>query len=214
MARKRFLKTRLEKILLLLLILMFILEVILVAQPEGYAALMRVFRRPQVEDGFLWMMPSTLNPKVNETFTVQVMTAKAVDLYGIQFDMTYNSAVLEYVSIEEGDFLEENAAETFWLTPDSGTLGTLGNIGGTRVNTMVDPEAALPGDLPPSVEIPALNTPGTKGVNGEGHLVTLNFEVIGLGLTKLKISEILPANSEGRKIQRFLRFPLNLRVRE
>lgn len=194
--KRKFFKTRLEKILLILLILMFALEVVFVAQPEGYAAVMRVLlRRPASEDGVLWMLPNKLSPRLeDETLTVQIRAAKVKDLYGIQFDVKYNPEVLEYVGITEDDYLGTGEVDTFWSIPDSGTSGVLRNIAGTRLN--------MPGSEEENV-----------GVDANGYLLLIDFKLKKPGRANLKIENVLTANSEGEEGQNYLAIPLNLRVR-
>ena len=254
--KRKFLKTRLEKVLFILLVLILALEVVFVAQPGGYTALMRVLRRPEarIQEGYVWMLPNKLFPRTGDVLTVQLRTAKAHDLYGLQFDLEYDGSVLQYINMTEGSFLGQDGAATYWYSPEpvseaGSTTKILQNIIGTRLNTELTPDmieidfpqmgqtSVLPAQgrlakvsnrpAAKSVKglpaVPEVSIDTSKGISGNGHLITVNFNVIGVGMTALKVvnpedpenttNHVLTTTSQARRVQNFLAFPLDLTVR-
>ena len=77
--------------------------------------------------GFAFLTDTT-SVRVGDTFTVRVNAEKVTDLAGWQFNLTFNSDVLEVVEVNEGDFLKTDGGTTFFQqgTIDNGQ----GKIGG------------------------------------------------------------------------------------
>ena len=70
----------------------------------------------------------TTSVRVGDTFTVHVDAEKVTDLAGWQFDLTFDSDVLEAVEVNEGDFLKKGDGNTFF---QRGTIdNTVGKIVG------------------------------------------------------------------------------------
>ncbi|NIP40592.1 MAG: hypothetical protein GTN39_03660 [Candidatus Aenigmarchaeota archaeon] len=68
----------------------------------------------------------------NPQITVNVNVADINDLYGFQFDMTYDQGVLQFVSASEGAFLGNDGESTYWIAPDTSTPGLIDNAASTR----------------------------------------------------------------------------------
>jgi hypothetical protein len=99
--------------------------------------------------------------------TVDVDIANVANLYGYQFDLTFNPSVLQAVSTTEGSFLSSGGS-TFFIP------GTNDNVGGTVAATADSLETAI------------------SGVSGSGALAVFTFNAIGSGTSAIGIqNEIL-----------------------
>jgi hypothetical protein len=105
---------------------------------------------------------------VRSTFTVNVTVENCVDIYAVQCDIRYDPAVLNAINVSEGSFLRSNGITTFLSTPNQ-TLNTTSPLS-TRV-FFVDTKSGL--SLPDA--------------SGNGVLLTITFQVISDGSSKLQI---------------------------
>lgn len=111
--------------------------------------------------------PSTQTTSTGTVVTVDVDIANVADLYGYQFDLTFNPNILQAVSSTEGPFLAGGGG-TFFIP------GTNDNVGGT-VSATADTLLAA-----------------TPGVSGAGELAVFTFDAIGAGTSTIGIqNEIL-----------------------
>lgn len=111
--------------------------------------------------------PTTQTTATGTVVTVDVDISSVNDLYGYQFDLTFNPTILQAVSSTEGTFLPSGGA-TFFIP------GTNDNVGGT-VSATADTLLAA-----------------TPGVSGGGELAVFTFDAIGAGTSTIGIqNEIL-----------------------
>lgn len=99
--------------------------------------------------------PSVSSAGVGDTKTFTVNVSKAEDLYAYGFDIIYDPSKLEYLSVEEGDFLNK----------DGKTVSFLSSL-----------ENNNPGKL--IIASSRLENP-QSGVSGDGMLFTIAFKIIG-----------------------------------
>jgi hypothetical protein len=112
---------------------------------------------------------------------VKVSIASVANLYGYQYDITYDSNVLTYAGIAEASFLKNDGANTYCVTPDTATAGRIKNIACTRQGT-------------------------TNSVSGAGNLTAITFNIKSgvtsgtttIGLQNAKLSDI---NSQAIQLQ-------------
>lgn len=104
--------------------------------------------------------PTTQTTTSGSVVTVDVSISNVSDLYGYQFDLTFNPSVLRAVSSSEGSFLPSGGS-TFFIS------GTNDNVGGT-VSANAD------------TLLTAIN-----GVSGMGELAVFTFDAIGTGTSAL-----------------------------
>jgi len=102
----------------------------------------------------------TLDIQPNGTFNVNVTVADVTELYGWQFNMTFNAAVLNVENVTEGPFLKEVATTLFAKKTDN-----------TRGYLFVSTSFMVP--------YPA------QGVNGSGVLSNIVFKVMSQGSSTL-----------------------------
>lgn len=115
---------------------------------------------------------ATPNPAaVGSTLQVAVNISGALDVYAYQFSLLFNPSVLQATGSADGSFLSSGGT-TFFVP------GTIDNTAGSISFTI----GTLLGQLP--------------GVNGNGTLATLNFNVTGLGTSALSFTDGLLINSE------------------
>ncbi|NIO21857.1 MAG: hypothetical protein GTN76_14285 [Candidatus Aenigmarchaeota archaeon] len=82
-----------------------------------------------------------LNPP---EITIDVQVSDVNDLYGFQFDLTYDSNVINFKSVTEGNFLKSGAT-TYWIPPNTSVPGLLDNAASTRKDTQASVSGS--GDL-------------------------------------------------------------------
>ena len=129
---------------------------------------------------------TVLNPRVGYAFSQPIIDAgdtfrfeiKAEDIYnlaGWQFDITYDSAVLEAVEVNESDFLKTGGGTTFFQR------GTIDNQAG-KIKGLSS--ARLSED----------------GVSGTGTLLSVTFTAKTAGQTRLKLDNFQLAAITGKPI--------------
>src|SRR6185437_5798294 len=116
------------------------------------------------------VVPSTSTAALGSTFVLDVNVSGATDLYGYQFDLAFNPAVLSAMSPTEGSFLS-NAGATFFIP------GTADNVGGT-----------VPGTADTLLS-------NVSGVNGHGTLASFDFTAAGTGTSPVTIDNVIALNS-------------------
>jgi Cohesin domain len=110
--------------------------------------------------------PTSQSVSAGSVFNVDVNVSKVSDLYGYQFDLTFNPNVLSAVSSSEGSFLTTGGNSTFFI---SGTNDNTNGIVSATADTIV---SAVP------------------GVTGAGNIVVFTFEGIKSGISTLAISGV------------------------
>lgn len=116
-------------------------------------------------------VPLSATATQGSSFTVSVSMFDAVDLYGYQFSLSFNPAVLQATSVTEGSFLG-TAGSTFFGP------GTINNTTGT-ISFVFD----------------ALIGPG-PGATGNGVIANINFMAANAGFSTLGFSNVLAQNSD------------------
>ncbi len=106
--------------------------------------------------------PTTQTTSAGSVVTVDVDISNVSDLYGYQFDLTFNPSVLRAVSSSEGSLLPSGGS-TFFIS------GANDNLHGT-VSATAD------------TLLTAIN-----GVSGSGELAVFTFDAIGTGTSALDI---------------------------
>jgi hypothetical protein len=112
---------------------------------------------------------------VDQIFTLPVSIADVSDLYAFQFDLAFDPAILQLLSISEGSFLPSGGSTIFFP-------GTIDNIAGTATDTA----DTLAGNIP--------------GVSGSGDLVDFTFEAISPGISSVSLSNGLLFDSSFNSI--------------
>lgn len=120
--------------------------------------------------------PSSISASVNQIFTVNVNVSGVSDpagLYGWEFTLTWNSTLLDTVTVTEGSFLQP-VNETFFTYAVNATDG--------------------------SVRVDCTLTGNDNGVGGDGTLATLTFHVDNAGGCPLLLSEATLVDSQENQI--------------
>ncbi|MEK6945596.1 MAG: cohesin domain-containing protein [Nanoarchaeota archaeon] len=107
--------------------------------------------------------PSSQQVGTGVDFDVNVTVSNVTDLYSFQFDLTYNSSVLQYIGISSGPFLNSDGSTLFELPPNTGTPGLLDNYAVTRIAVLY-------------------------GVSGSGVIAKIRFRGLSAGTSNLVIS--------------------------
>ncbi|RKU19256.1 hypothetical protein C6500_11190 [Candidatus Poribacteria bacterium] len=129
---------------------------------------------------------TVLNPRVGyafsqsiidagDTFTLEISAEDVHNLAGWQFDIAYDSTVLEVVEVNEGDFLKTGGGATFF---QRGTIenrsGKIKGLSSARLNE--------------------------DGVSGTGTLLSVAFTAKAAGQTRLKLDNFQLAAITGKPI--------------
>src|SRR5512137_141268 len=75
----------------------------------------------------LRVSPATKSVSLGEDFSISIEVADIVDLYGFQFDVHYNPAVVEYRGYSYGPFLSRNGQDPTFPMPPTVSPGLLHN---------------------------------------------------------------------------------------
>jgi len=101
--------------------------------------------------------PEITSPEVGQKLMLDIKVEGAKGLFGFEFDLSYNPEFLKFVSAVEGDFLQ-SAGQTFAVSPIIyGSKPKDGGVGTIRMG---------------------VSQLGGRGVNGDGVLAQVEFEVI------------------------------------
>jgi hypothetical protein len=123
--------------------------------------------------GTISVQPATPAVTAGQSFTLNVQVSGATDLYGYQFDLGFNSAVLAATSVSEGAFLPTGGPTIF-------VPGTIDNVGGS---------------ITANADI--LNG-AVSGVNGSGDLLDVMFQALAPGSSNVQIFNLIALNSFGQ----------------
>jgi hypothetical protein len=107
--------------------------------------------------------PPTMSVTEPTDIIISVSVSDVQDLYGFQFDLTYNPGVLKFQNISEGAFLGSDGSSTFWFPPNSSTPGFLDNTISTRLGMV-------------------------GGLDGSGILATLVFSPLSNGTSPIELT--------------------------
>lgn len=115
-----------------------------------------------------------------QEIAVNVSIKDVSNLYGYQFDVIYDSNALRLAasqSVTEGPFLKQGGTSTFFIAPNTGTLGYINNMACTR------------------------QAPST-GVSGSGNLTRIKFIPYGVAAsgTQIRLSNIKLSNINSQPI--------------
>ena len=128
--------------------------------------------------------------EVGDTFTQTIAIHNATDLAAWQMEIVFNPGSLKVIDMTEGNFLEQAGIDAFFLS--SASRGTIG-ASQTRIGrTPVEDEG---GNI-----VQSELTSAVKGVSGTGKLLTLTFQVKGVGAELLGVHSVRLANSVGKRL--------------
>ena len=109
---------------------------------------------------------------VGSLFSVDVMVSNVFDLYAVDLDFTYDTAIMDFVGFTTGPFLSSDGNSTFVIPPVvNESAGTIDDYVETRM-----------GPVP--------------GISGSGILLTLDFIATGVGTGMIDVSALLAGDSQ------------------
>ena len=120
--------------------------------------------------------PLSQNVSVGSTFAVDVNISNVSDLYGYQFDLSFNPNLISAVSSSEGSFLTAGGTSTFFIP---GTNDNKNGIVSATADTIIG---------------------AVSGTNGSGNLAVLTFDAIGAGTSSLALSGVALVDSSFNSI--------------
>lgn len=127
---------------------------------------------PPTTNQTIFVNPQTQTVNTGDEITIEVKISDAADLYGFQFNLVYDSNILEFSEAEEGSFLNENDnADTFYMKPGVPSPGLVKNVVCSRKGQI-------------------------GGVNGGGTLAVIKFNALSAGTSQLTLSNILLSDSQ------------------
>jgi hypothetical protein len=123
--------------------------------------------------------PASSSAGVGDTVTIEITASDSQSLFGFQFNLNYDPAILSFVSISEGSFLNNNGQDsTFCVNADTSTTGLIKNYACTRLKG-------------PS---------GAVGVSGSGTLVTVTFSAVAPGTSSIALSNVKLSDEKAQSI--------------
>jgi general secretion pathway protein D len=121
----------------------------------------------------LAVVPSAVNQAVGSTFQVSVMVSNAHDLFAVPLQMQFDPHLLALVNVDSGDLLGRDGQAVALVHRDEGNG---------------------------AVTVSATRPPGTKGVDGQGTVVTLTFKGLAPGDATLALTRIGLKDSQQNSI--------------
>ncbi len=121
------------------------------------------------------VQPASMAVAAGQAFTMTVQISGASDLFGYQFDLAFNPAVLAATSVTEGPFLS-SCGPTIFLP------GTIDNVGGS-ISGNAD---ILAGPV--------------SGINGSGTLLNASFQALAPGTSSVSLFNVIALNSSGQEL--------------
>ncbi len=110
----------------------------------------------------------------NDSFNVEIKIINIKDLAGYQMEIAYDPAILEAISVEEGDFLNKES-KTYWISPNiDNKSGLITGIACAKLSK--------------------------GGSNGDGTLANIKFKAKNIGTSYIKIQNIKLPDSKGKAI--------------
>ncbi len=144
---------------------------------ENYTTCPSDCQAPVVSEQRVLVNPAIQTADVDDDVTIDVIIFNASDLYGFQFNLNYDSNILEFKDATEGTFLNENgAADTLHLPPSNPSLGLIKNAVCVRKGQI-------------------------GGVDGDGVLETLTFTALSTGTSPITLSGVQLSNSQVQATQ-------------
>ncbi|MBR9704322.1 hypothetical protein GOV12_02840 [Candidatus Pacearchaeota archaeon] len=119
--------------------------------------------RASADEPEINVIPNHTELDLGYLFYINISVDNVTDLYGFQFDLTYDSPDLEFVDIVNGDFLNSDGNNVFFSYTFN-TMGLIDNIYATRTGPV-------------------------SGMSGSGVLATLRFIAQGNGDRNIGLSE-------------------------
>mgnify|MGYP001093811619 CR=1 FL=1 len=121
----------------------------------------------------LYVNPQNNAVTVGQSFTVNITILDVANLYGYEFELKYNTTILNMLNITEGDFLKQSG-NTFFYPEINSTEGYAYVV------------SMLLGDIP--------------GVNGNGTLVAITFEAVAEGTSSIDLHDTKLRDSQPKPI--------------
>ena len=103
---------------------------------------------------------------IGDTFTFDIRAGNVFDLAGWQFDIAFDSSILEAVDVSEGDFLKSDAGTTFFQS------GRIDNAAG-KITGLIAGRISV------------------GGVSGNGSVLQVRFKAKSEGETELALQNFL-----------------------
>lgn len=125
---------------------------------------------PATADPILLIDPSPRTVNQGDTFSFDIFIQDAIDLYGFQFDLTFDPTLFSAISVAEGAFLDAAGTGLFLPGDIDNLIGTVSFV----ANSLLGP---------------------TSGVTGSGVLATMNFTALGVGTSPFSFANVLLLDS-------------------
>lgn len=123
----------------------------------------------------VYIDPSSMDITTNDEFSISVSVSDVQDLYGFQFDIGFDSSILDFVGIEQGPMLSSDGEQTYWSSPDTSTPGLLDNAISTRLGMI-------------------------SGIDGDGVLARVTFRPLRSGTAHIDLSDVVLGDGQAARI--------------
>jgi hypothetical protein len=129
----------------------------------------------QTKDVLVSISPASIDVKQGDNVTLEVVVSDVANLFGFQFDVSYNKDVLEFQNAQRGTFLNNNNQDNNFCVDYKPSPGYVKNLVCIRF--------------------------GGAGVNGNGLLETINFKAIANGESDIVLANLKLANPKAGIIE-------------
>jgi len=123
----------------------------------------------------LYVQPATVNVNNGDTVKLEVYVGDVADFLGYQFDVSYDSAKLEFQGMDDGTFLSNNGAYQVYCIDYKTEPGMVKNVICAKL--------------------------GQGGLEGTGLLKTMTFKAIATGTSPITLSNVKLADSKANDIK-------------
>jgi len=122
------------------------------------------------------LYPATINQNYNQTFVVSLNVSDVASLHMWQTQVNFNASHLQCINVSEGEFLGKAGKTQFYMGTINNTSGSIGPINSTLLER-------------------------GQGINGNGTLAIIYFEVLNPSISEISLSEQTKMlDSDGRII--------------
>ncbi len=133
----------------------------------------KLFRGQAVSGPAVSVSPSSVTTPVGQNFTINATVSGVGDLFGWEFQLGWNSTLLDALNVSEGSFLKAGGSTFFTYT-----------VNATAGNVIVD--CTLTGNIP--------------GMSGDGTLGTMTFYAKSVGQCPLDLHDVILLDSHEQSI--------------
>jgi Cohesin domain len=122
----------------------------------------------------VYVNPGATGINIGDTVTLEIRASSITNLFGYQFDISYDPSILEFSGMQDGTLLSNNGQYQTFCVDYAASSGKLSNI--------------------------ACSIIGSSGVSGSGLLKRVSFRALTSGTSDVLLSNVKLADSNSARI--------------